>query len=78
MFCFLKFRKTTYEKMGHLQEINETYYEHFRHAWEIASVLLLSSLAQFIHSVVPDFTPPYGSDVDSLIEFLESKRSKNR
>jgi len=64
--------------MGHLQEIDETYYEHFRHAWEIASVLLLSSFAQFIHSVVPNFTPPYGSDVNSLIEFLESKRSKNR
>lgn len=64
--------------MGHLKDIDETYYEHFRHAWEIASVLLLSSFAQFIHSVFPDFTPPFGSDVDSLISFLDSKRSKNR
>lgn len=64
--------------MGHLEDINETYFEHFRHAFEIGSVLLLSSFAQLAHSIVPDFHPPFGSDVESLIEFLKSKKAKNR
>jgi len=70
--------RTNYETMGHLQEIDETYFEHFRHAWEIASVLILSSLAQFVHSIFPNFNPPYGTDVDSLIEFLKSKKPESR
>jgi hypothetical protein len=64
--------------MGHLKDIDETYFEHFRHAFEIGSVLLLSSFAQIFHSIVPDFHPPFGSDVDSLIKFLESKKAMNR
>jgi hypothetical protein len=64
--------------MGHLEDIEETYFEHFRHAFEIGSVLFLSSFAQIFHSLVPDFRPPFGSDVKSLIEFLESKKAKNR
>lgn len=64
--------------MGHLKEINEGYFEHFRHAFEIGSVLLLSSLAQILHSIIPDFAPPFGSDVKSLIKFLESKLPENR
>jgi len=64
--------------MKHLRDIEEGYFEHFRHAFEIGSVLVLSSLAQFAHSLFPDFKPPYGSDVESLIIFLESKRPENR
>ena len=64
--------------MGHLKDINETYLEHFRHAFEIGSVLLLSSFSQLFHSIIPDFHPPYGSDVESLIRFLESKKAGNR
>tara|TARA_R110000851_G_scaffold174822_1_gene321027 strand:+ start:15009 stop:15203 length:195 start_codon:yes stop_codon:yes gene_type:complete len=64
--------------MGHLQDIEETYWEHFRHAFEIASVLVLSSIAQLVHAVWPNFKPPFGSDVDSLIDFLDSKRSDHR
>lgn len=64
--------------MGHLKDVNETYCEHFRHAFEVGSTLLLASLAQIIHAVIPEFCPPYGSDIDSLIEFLESKLPENR
>jgi len=64
--------------MGHLKEINEGYFEHLRHAFEIGSVLLLSSFAQIIHSFIPDFAPPYGSDIRSLIKFLESKLPEER
>jgi len=64
--------------MGHLKDVNETYFEHFRHAFEVGSVLLLSSLAQMLHAVVPEFCPPYGSDIESLVKFLESKQPENR
>ena len=62
--------------MGHLDEIEEGYWEHFRHAFEVGSVLMISSLAQIAHSVFPNFHPPFGSDIHSHIEFLESKRAE--
>jgi len=64
--------------MGHLEDVNETYFEHFRHAFEIGSTLLLASFAQMAHSIIPGFCPPYGSDIRSLIKFLESKLPENR
>ena len=64
--------------MGHLKDVNETYLEHFRQAFEIGSVLFLASFGQFAHSLAPNFCPPLGSDVRSLIEFLESKLPENR
>jgi len=64
--------------MGHLRDIDETYMEHFRHAIEIGAILLFSSVAQIVHAVCPNFAPPLGSDVESLIHFLESKRPSSR
>jgi len=64
--------------MGHLEEVGETYFEHMRHAFNLGSVLLLSSMGQFLHSIFPNVKPPCGSDVDSLIKFLESKKAGNR
>jgi hypothetical protein len=64
--------------MGHLEDIKESYFEHFRHAFNIGSVLILASLGQFLHSVLPNVSPPYGSDIDSLIGFLNSMKTENR
>lgn len=64
--------------MGHLKDINETYFEHFRHAFEIGSTLFFASFGQLVHSLVPNFCPPLGSDVKSMIKFLESKLPENR
>jgi len=64
--------------MGHLKDVNEGYFEHFRHAFEIGSTLFMASFGQFLHSVFPDVCPPLGSDVRSLIQFLESKLPENR
>ncbi len=64
--------------MGHLKDVNEGYFEHFRHAFELGSVLILASFGHFAHSIVPDLCPPFGSDVRSLIKFLESKLPENR
>ena len=64
--------------MKHLKDVNETYLEHFRHAFEIGSTLFFASFGQLAHSMAPDLAPPFGSDVRSLIKFLESKLPENR
>ncbi len=64
--------------MGHLNDIKEGYFEHFRHAFNIGATLALASMGQFLHSVFPDISPPYGSDIDSLVKFLNSMRAENR
>ena len=64
--------------MGHLKDINETYLTHCRHALALSSRLLLASVCQALHAFVPDIHPPLGSDVRSLISFLESKLPENR
>jgi len=64
--------------MGHLKDVNETYLTHCRHALALSSLLFLSSMGQALHAFVPDVRPPLGSDVRSLISFLESKLPENR
>ena len=64
--------------MGHLKDVNETYLTHCRHALTLSSRLFLSSMGQALHAFVPDVCPPLGSDVRSLISFLESKLPENR
>ena len=64
--------------MGHLKDVNETYLPHCRHALALSSRLLVASVGQAIHAFVPDVNPPLGSDVGSLISFLESKLPENR
>ena len=64
--------------MGHLKDVNETYLTHCRHALALSSRLLMASACQAIHAFIPDVHPPLGSDVRSLISFLESKLPKNR
>ena len=64
--------------MGHLKEIGESYWEHMRNAFNIGSTLILAAAGQFLHAVFPDVKPPYGSDIESLISFLESMKAENR
>jgi hypothetical protein len=64
--------------MGHLKDVNETYLTHCRHALALSSRLFLSSIGQALHAFAPDVHPPLGSDVRSLISFLESKLPENR
>ena len=64
--------------MGHLKDVNETYLTHCRHALALSFRLFLSSIGQTLHAFVPDVHPPLGSDVRSLISFLESKLPENR
>jgi hypothetical protein len=64
--------------MGHLKDINESYLTHCRHALALSSHLFAASILQTLHAFAPEFHPPFGSDIRSLIKFLESKLPENR
>lgn len=64
--------------MKHLKDVNETYIEHCYHAMTIGVYLIKCGLSQMIHAILPDINPPFKSDLNSIIIFLESKRANNR
>tara|TARA_B100000131_G_C17997595_1_gene565180 strand:+ start:829 stop:987 length:159 start_codon:yes stop_codon:yes gene_type:complete len=43
-------------------------------AAKVSLKLSVASLAQLVHAIFPFFNPPYGTDVCSMIEYLESKK----
>lgn len=40
--------------MGHLQDIEETYWEHFKFAFRIAAVLFITSFVLLFHAFFPN------------------------
>jgi hypothetical protein len=69
-------------KMGfftkHLRDVDEGYFEHGKVATLLSCKLLVSSIDQLLHAVLPFVKPPFGTDVCSLVEHLESKKPENR
>ena len=62
----------------HLNKVGETYFQHMLVAGLISLKLLVSSIAQAVHALLPFVDPPLGTDVCSLIEFLEAKKPEFR
>jgi hypothetical protein len=62
----------------HLRHVNESYIEHAKVATCLSFKLLVSSIAQAVHAVLPFVPPPCGTDVCSLIDYLEEKNPKVR
>jgi hypothetical protein len=58
----------------HLNSVGETYLQHCLVAAKLSSRLLMASLAQLVHAVLPFVSPPCGMDVCSMIDYLESKK----
>jgi len=58
----------------HPNSIGETYLEHSLVATKLSLRLSMASLAQLVHAIFPFFDPPCGTDVCSMIEYLESKK----
>jgi hypothetical protein len=54
----------------HPHSVGETYYEHFLAATMISMRLGLACLSQFAHAIFPFIYPPFGSDIKSLLKFL--------
>jgi len=62
----------------HPGSIGETYFEHCLVATKISLRLSMASLAQLAHAIFPFVSPPCGTDVCSMIEYLEGKRPEVR
>lgn len=49
--------------MKHLEEINATYWQHFRFAFHVGFVMILAGILTLIHAVFPNFMPSIATDV---------------
>ena len=58
----------------HPNSVGETYLQHCLVVVKLSLRLSVASLAQLVHAIFPFFDPPYGTDVCSMIEYLESKK----
>ena len=64
--------------MKHLEEVGETYWEHFLAAASVSHKLAVASWCQLLHAVIPSISPPCGCDLKSLIKYLEDNLPENR
>ena len=62
----------------HLDEVGETYWQHFKVASCMSLKLYIASYMQLLHAVFPFIVPPYGTDVCSLIEYLKEQTPEAR
>ena len=62
-------------RVKHLEEVNESYFEHFGHAMSFAAHMLLGALACAIHAVLPFVFEKTGS---SKVNVLHSRMVLNR
>ena len=62
----------------HLDEVGETYLAHAHAALSISCRCLLVVYNQFLHAIFPFIAPMPGTDVRSLIKYLEKKLPENR
>lgn len=62
----------------HLNDVGETYFQHMKQALTISLRLGAACIAQLIHAVFPFVSPPFGTDVKSLLSFLDKKLPANR
>ena len=57
----------------HLNEVGETYWQHFKAAAFISLRCSIASNTQLIHAVFPFIKPPFGTDVCSLVEAFQKR-----
>ena len=62
----------------HLNDVGETYFQHMKQALTMSMRLGLACITQLIHAVFPFASPPLGTDVKSLLSFLNKKLPANR
>jgi hypothetical protein len=62
----------------HLQEVNETYLSHLLNATKISIKLGIACPMQLLHGLFPFICPPMNSNVNSLIEYLNSMHPQER
>jgi hypothetical protein len=64
--------------MKHLDEVGETYLRHAKAAGTIACKFLFAGVCQAIHAIVPEFHPPCGTDLESMVGVMTYYLPKHR
>jgi len=64
--------------MKHLEEVGESYWQHLKVGIDTVGKLALATHCQLLHALVPCINPPFGTDLKSLINFLEKRLPENR
>lgn len=64
--------------MKHLDEVGETYCQHFKAAFSVVGKLALATHCQLLHAIFPFIKPPLGCDLKTLIKELERSLPENR
>ena len=62
----------------HLDEVGESYFKHAMHALSISCRCQIAVYTQFVHAIFPFVAPTPGTDVCSMINYLEKKLPENR
>lgn len=63
--------------MKHLKNVNESYFKHMKEALFIVFILIVSSIACFVHAIFPFlFTTTASKNIKFILSRCE-KRSKN-
>ena len=62
----------------HLDEVEESYFKHAIQAISVAIMCQTAVYTQLLHAVFPFIPPVLGTDVCSLINYLEKKLPENR
>ena len=63
--------------MKHLDEINITYWEHFKFAIRIGFVMFLTGVLVMIHAFFPNFMSSTGSDVVRQLHAILHEKDEN-
>tara|TARA_A100001515_G_scaffold115636_1_gene97305 strand:- start:413 stop:697 length:285 start_codon:yes stop_codon:yes gene_type:complete len=62
----------------HLNYVGESYWEHSLAASKLSLRLFVSAISQAIHALLPFVRPPFGTDVCSLSDYIESVKPEAR
>ena len=62
----------------HLDDVGESYFKHALAAIAISCRCQLAAYTQLLHAVFPFIPPVLGTDVCSMINYLEKKLPENR
>ena len=64
--------------MKHLEEVGETYWQHLKVGLDTVGMLALATHCQLVHAFLPCIKPPFGTDLRTLIKYLEKRLPENR
>lgn len=62
--------------MKHLDDVNETYWQHFRFAFRVGLILFITGVFVMIHAIYPNAFKSAGSDVIKYLHDILEERNE--